>query len=152
MGWTARVRRDCRRRGGPPFGGADRAACPAANPGRRADGAGASRLTRDAFSPRLDRGRCPGITSVPLRLCRERTVAGTRNAAAARRRGADYSRGPLAVGLSVGRTLEVGGYRGPELRSHEHVDDRVLPVSGLPGQRPGLVVGNDRLRRWRAEP
>ena len=27
--------------------------------------------------------------------------------------GADYSRGPLPVGLSVGRTLRLGGYRGP---------------------------------------
>ena len=27
--------------------------------------------------------------------------------------GADYSRGPLTVGLSVGRTLGLGGYRGP---------------------------------------
>ncbi len=27
--------------------------------------------------------------------------------------GADYSRGPLPVGLSVGRTLGLGGYRGP---------------------------------------
>ena len=27
--------------------------------------------------------------------------------------GADYSRGPLTVGLSVGRTLGLGSYRGP---------------------------------------
>ena len=66
--------------------------------------------------------------------------------------GADYARGPLTVGLSVGRTLGLGGYSGPERRADEHDDDRVLPVGGLPGQRPGLGVGGDRLRHRRLEP
>ena len=39
-----------------------------------------------------------------------------------------------------------------ERRADDDVDDRVLPVGGLPGQRPGVGVGGDRLRQRRAEP
>ena len=39
-----------------------------------------------------------------------------------------------------------------ERRADEHVDDRGLPVGRLPGQRAGLGLGDDRLRRRRAEP
>ena len=48
--------------------------------------------------------------------------------------GADYARGPLTLGLSVGRTVGLGRLQRPERRANEHVDDRVLPVGGLPGQ------------------
>ena len=60
--------------------------------------------------------------------------------------GADYSRGALTVGLSVGRTLGLGGYRrtGGEQMSTSMTG---LPVAGLPAQRPGLGVGDDRLRQ-----
>ena len=61
--WTARVGRDCRRRGGPLCGSADRAGCSAANPARRA-GSGPRRRPRGRrILARLDRGRCPGIAS-----------------------------------------------------------------------------------------
>ena len=40
----------------------------------------------------------------------------------------------------------------PERRGDDHVHDRVLPVGGLPGERPGLGVGGDGLRQGLAEP
>ena len=60
--------------------------------------------------------------------------------------GADYSHGPLIVGLSVGRTLGLSAYGGPESRADDHFDDRLLPVAGLPSQRPRVGVRRDPLR------
>ena len=45
-----------------------------------------------------------------------------------------------------------GRLQRPERRADDDVDDRVLPVVGLPGQRAGLGVGDDRLRHGVAEP
>ena len=64
---------------------------------------------------------------------------------------ADYSRGPLTLGLSVGRTLGLGGYSGPSGGRMSTSMTGFLPVGGLPGQRQGLGVGGDRLRHRRAE-
>ena len=86
-GWTA-PRARCRRRAGPPCGGADRAGCSAAYPARRADSAGGVAGHARRVLARLGRGRCPkDRLRVRLRWCRERMAAGTRNAAAARCRG-----------------------------------------------------------------
>ena len=60
--------------------------------------------------------------------------------------GADYARGPLTVGLSVGRTLGLGGYGGASAGRMTSSMTGLLPVAGLPGQRPGVGVGRDRLR------
>ena len=63
--------------------------------------------------------------------------------------GTDYARGPLTVGLSVGRTLELGGYSGPERRADDDVDDRVYPATR---SVTAFRSGGDRLRHRRAEP
>ena len=79
-----RVEPDCRRRGGPPYGGADRAGCLAADPARRADRAGAWPVTRDALRTTGSRALAQDRLRVRLPSCRDRTAAGTLNAAAAR--------------------------------------------------------------------
>ncbi len=67
-GWTARVERDCRRRGGPPCGGAARAGCSAAHFARRTDGAGTSPRTRDAFSRGWIEDAVPGSPPGPVAM------------------------------------------------------------------------------------
>ena len=64
--------------------------------------------------------------------------------------GADYSRGPLIVGLSVGRTLGLGGYGGASTGQMTSSMTGFYPWLGY--QRPGVGVGRHRLRHGRAEP
>ena len=55
--------------------------------------------------------------------------------------GADYSRGALTLGVSVGRTVGLGGYSGPSGGRMSTSMTGVLPVGGLSGQRPGVGLG-----------
>ena len=78
-------------------------------------------------------------------------------AVAQRRRAHDDVRGRLQAGSAHGRPVGgphagPGRLRRPERRAGHLVDDRLLPMAGLPGQRPGVGVGRDRLRHRRAEP
>ena len=87
-----------------------RAGCSAANPGRRTDGAVAPPLTREASSRTLSQERL----RVRLRWCRERAATGTRNAAAARRRGWQGVGGPAGWpdALQAWAREPGGGWRG----------------------------------------
>ena len=89
-GWVDGARRArCRRRGGPPCGGADHAGSSAANPARRADGAGGVAGHARHILARLGLGRCPRIASgsgydgvergrPPGRVTQRRRAAGPR--------------------------------------------------------------------------
>ena len=66
--------------------------------------------------------------------------------------GADYRRGPLTVGLSVGRTMGLGGYSGPSAGQMTTSMTGFYPLGGLPHQRPRVRLGSHRLRHRRAEP
>ena len=57
--------------------------------------------------------------------------------------GTDYTRGSLTVGLSVGPTPSGWVAIAVGRRADDDVDDRLLPVAGLPPQRPRLGVGTD---------
>ena len=76
-------------------------------------------------------------------------------AVARRRRAHDDARGRLQARCAHGRPVGgphpgPGRLRRPERRAGHLVDDRLLPVAGLPGQRPRVGVGGDRLRHGRA--
>ena len=105
----------------------------------------------------LNRESRGGILSVWSSSSRSLLQGPGGRAVAQRRRAHDDARGRLfarpADARPVGGTHpRPGRLQRPERRADEHVDDRVLPVGGLPGQRPGVGVGDDRLRHRVAEP
>ena len=63
--------------------------------------------------------------------------------------GADYARGPLTLGLSVGRTLGMGGYSGPSGGRMTTSMTGFYPWVGYQVNDPGVGMGNDRLRHRR---
>ena len=103
--------------------------------------------------PREPRRHPVGVEpQLPVALQRHRG-----RAVARRRRADDDDRGRLHARRTHarpvgGQNTRAGRLQRPERRADERVDDRVLPVGGLPGQRPGVGVGSDRLRHRRAEP
>ena len=102
---------------------------------------GAARRGRLGVEPQL---------AVALRRRRGRPVAW-------RRRAHDDVRRRLHAGRAGGRPVGrphpgAGRLQRPERRGDDLVDDRLLPVAGLPGQRPRLGLGGDRLRHRCAEP
>ena len=66
--------------------------------------------------------------------------------------GADYARGPLTLGLSVGRTLGLGGYNGPSGGRMSTSMTGFYPWVGYQVSDRVSVWGGDRLRHRRAEP
>ena len=66
--------------------------------------------------------------------------------------GADYSRGALTLGLSVGRTLGLGGYSVPSGGQMSTSMTGFYPWVGYQVKRPGVGVGRDRRRHGVAEP
>ena len=78
--------------------------------------------------------------------------------AVAQRRRADHdARGRLLARPADARPVggphpRDGRLQRPERRADDYVHDGVLPVGGLPAQRPGGGVGNDRIRDGLAEP
>ena len=74
-----------------------------------------------------------------------------------RRRAHDDVRRRLHAGRAGGRPVGrphpgVGRLQRPERGADDLVDDRLLPVGGLPGERPRLGLGGDRVRHPCAEP
>ena len=97
------------------------------------------------------RGRLGVEPQLPVALRRRRG-----RAVAWRRRAHDDVRRRLharrAGGRPVGRPHPgAGRLQRPERRADDLVDDRLLPVGGLPSQRPRLGLGGDRLRHRCAE-
>ena len=93
------------------------------------------------------RGRLGVEPQLPDALRRRggRAVAGRRRADDDVRRRLHARR---AGARAVGRPHPgAGRLQRPERRADDHVDDRLLPVGGLPGQRPRLGLGSDRLPR-----
>ena len=60
--------------------------------------------------------------------------------------GADYAKGRMVTGLSLARSMSLGGYSARDGRTGRIVGDRPLPVARLPADRTRFGVGRGRLR------